>query len=654
MKTISLPRATRFLTGLLTLTGFALQAQLPFRPLYDAPANAEEQQQLSSLFAQARTASASVTPGPDAGFQRRQIANELNTELESFVAGHTNSAWTPDVRLWLARNAQLRSCYGRAMDHYAHVWDATKGVTNVIAAQMARAASGGLAKLLALTGRLADFDALESQARQYGNRSGGSEWGWAIEMRAWARKHPTEAYKCGLYCLDQLGRLTQPGQFRPKDITETESSTNGFTAADLVQIAGRVGLRVQAALLNDPTNLPVPCIVHLRSEHFVVIRERRGNFYNVYDTVAFGPRWLLADEIARESSGCVIVSDAAPPTPGVQLTPLDAASAAAYRGRCHGPLPYDHDDSPCPGGGGGPQGGDNIVAGDSPGSDPSGPGAPCGSCSGNVIVGMANWFVSEPFLNLWVQDTPLHYRPAFGPEVSLRLAYTDRRQPSVVSGQEWHGTLIGAMRYYPAYWSCSWFSFAELSADEYKVDLMLPAGGWATFNFPTNSNLSSVNYRHNLILEKTGASGSVTNLILHYPDGSETSYSVSDTNTAQTYGYAGLFYMSDKADATGKKITFAYDGSFYLTNATAPDGTTFTLHYDDVSHPTYVTSVSSSYDASVSFGYGNFGLLTNITDAAGISSQFIYEDMGLGGGAVTELITPYGTTLLSTSGDNFN
>jgi len=258
MKTTSLPNASPFLITLCLSVSCLAQAQLPFRPLYDAPANADEQQQLNSLFSQARAASANVTSGPSAGFQRRQIANELNNELESFAASHTNSAWTPGVRLWLARNAQLRSGYLRAMDHYSQVWTTVRGLTNVVAAQMAHEAGGGLAKLLALTGRITEYDALEAECIQSGKKPAGGEWGWAVEIRAWARKHPTDAYKCGLHSLDQLGRLTQLGQFRPKDIVETESSLNGFTAADLVQIGSRAGLRIHAALLNNLTNVPFP------------------------------------------------------------------------------------------------------------------------------------------------------------------------------------------------------------------------------------------------------------------------------------------------------------------------------------------------------------------------------------------------------------
>src|SRR5205823_12156078 len=128
--------------------------------------------------------------------------------------------------------------------------------------RMAAEAVGGFAKLLALTGRMDDLDALTSEIQGlYPQGMPSSELAWAEEMRTWARKYPAEAYKCGLYCLDQLGRLTQPGQFVPKDIVETASSPNGFTAGDLVRIGTKAGLRVRAALLTDTNTLPVPCVV---------------------------------------------------------------------------------------------------------------------------------------------------------------------------------------------------------------------------------------------------------------------------------------------------------------------------------------------------------------------------------------------------------
>ena len=268
---------------------------------------------------------------------------------------------------------------------------------------------------------------------------------------------------------------------------------------------------------------------------------------------------------------------------------------------------------------------------------------------------MPSWFISEAFQNLWITDTPMEYTPAYGPAVKLRLAHHERSQPSIVSWVSWQGA--GVADGADDGWSCSWLSFAELDDAEATVDLMMPAGGWATFVFPTNSAASSANYRNNTWLEKQGPSGGVTNLLLHFPDGSIATYGVLDTSTAGAEGFAGLFYLSRMADPAGNATTFAYDSNFYLTTVTAADGTAFTLQYGMAAAVAHlITGVTASYGNSVSFGqltnawnlrYGGI-LLTNITDAAGISSQIGYQD-GADGGPVTQLITPYGTTSFLTT-----
>jgi RHS repeat-associated protein len=596
-----------------------------------------ETAELHSALTEARSTAAGIPAGIEAGVQRQAVVNKLDAELEAFVANHPNSAWTPWVRFSLGQSAQSRCGYSRAIDHYRNALAAVKDSSDSSSQRMTRKAASGLAKLLALTGRLDDLDALGMDVQRMNNGTLiTSDWKWAMAMRAWVRKNPTDAYKCGLYCLDQLGRLTQPGQFLPKDVLETDSSTNGFSAADLVRIGTKAGLHVHAGQLSDFNILPVPCVVHLRSEHFVVVRERQGAFYRVLDPVAFGPKSLTATEIAQEATGCVLLNDATAASTSTLFKPMNETAAAAYRGRCHGPLPYDHDDSP----------------------DPCHHGDSCSACTG-----MPKWFVSEPFLGLWVDDIPLQYQPPFGPTVTLRLAYTNYRTSGVVSrnggdfvtsGSRWHGGSFGNTDRDDGCWSCSWLSFAEFNNSENIADLMMPGGGWATFTFPTNSNVSNVNYRHNLSLEKVGSPGAVTSLILHDLDGSQTTYAVLD-NSSPSYH---LFYMSDTSDPPGNKTTFAYDTHFLMTNVTAADATTFSLYYlynpgGDLSQ-NFVTNITTSYGSTVSIDYDypfiTASQITGITDAAGIHSQINYEG-GSAGGYVKKLITPYGTTQFSILGD---
>src|SRR3989442_11695818 len=94
-----------------------------------------------------------------------------------------------------------------------------------------------------------------------------------------------------------------------------------------------------------------------------------------------------------------------------KLQPLDTASAAGYRGRCHTPTPYYHGD---------------------PGSCPfpdqtSSPTDNCSNCESTDSPGMPTWFLSEPYANFWVYDTPLTYKPAYGPTLPFKLAYNANR-----------------------------------------------------------------------------------------------------------------------------------------------------------------------------------------------------------------------------------
>src|SRR5207249_2047207 len=99
---------------------------------------------------------------------------------------------------------------------------------------------------------------------------------------------------------------------------------------------------------------------------------------------------------------------------------------------------------------------------------------------------------------------------------------------------------------------------------------------------------------------------------------------------------------STLSDPSGQKTTFAYDENYYLTNVVGADGASFALHWDDSYgpySPPFVTNITSSYEASVSFSYSlpDYGVLalTNITDAAGISSQIQYESSPFYAGPVS-------------------
>ena len=63
----------------------------------------------------------------------------------------------------------------------------------------------------------------------------------------------------------------------------------------------KAGLRLRPVSTTDFTKLPVPCVVHLVSEHYVLVRERRGDIYQVYDPATYGPDAWTADDISAGS-----------------------------------------------------------------------------------------------------------------------------------------------------------------------------------------------------------------------------------------------------------------------------------------------------------------------------------------------------------------
>jgi hypothetical protein len=278
---------------------------------------------------------------------------------------------------------------------------------------------------------------------------------------------------------------------------------------------------------------------------------------------------------------------------------------------------------------------------------------------------MPNWFVSEAFNHLWITDTPIQYSPAYGPEIRLKLAYNVHNDTSLISLSETHGATMGNSitptgGAGEGLWSCSWFAFAELANGDGTLEVSMPGGGWATFSFQAGSDVSDMEYFRNIWAEKMGPAGGVTNIVVHVLDGSTYIYGLNDSNTAGAGGYAGLFYITKACDPTGVGTAFSYDQNFYLTNVAAADGASFTLHYGSGSIPNLVTSITSSYGASVSLGYStpdqySSYALTNIVDAGGITSDFAYANVdavtgATMGGAVTNLITPYGTTQFATGG----
>jgi hypothetical protein len=87
--------------GLILFAVSVAQAQLPFKPLGESPASHQEEQELTSLFATVHAATASITPGPDAGYHYGERFYDPNTQRwpnrDPFIELGFQELLSPDI-----------------------------------------------------------------------------------------------------------------------------------------------------------------------------------------------------------------------------------------------------------------------------------------------------------------------------------------------------------------------------------------------------------------------------------------------------------------------------------------------------------------------------------------------------------------------------
>ena len=88
-------------------------------------------------------------------------------------------------------------------------------------------------------------------------------------------------------------------------------------------------------------------------------------------------------------------------------------------------------------------------------------------------------------------------------------------------------------------------------------------------------------------------------------------------------------------------------GKVHLTSVVDHNGRPTTFAYGNGSFPDAITQVNDPWGHSVQLRYNPSGLLTNIVDAISLSSSFVYDDTT---GWITNLVTPYGTTVFQLTG----
>ncbi len=554
--------------------------------------------------------------------------------LEQFVATHPGSAWVPSLR------AQLGKCYrerGRCTLALRH-WEAAWQVTRQMDGDGKLVADFTLAhwvQLLASLGRTEMLRTLfsETEGRTMDGGPLQQTFNAAREGYESMLRSPGTSFMCGTY-----GMFHAAGALGWTNVTEllsVPSPVGGFTLAELSELSSRFKLGFSAVKRPAGTELIVPSVVHWRQDHYAAIVGRQGDAYRVMDPTFGRPRWMRADAINAEASGYFLVAR--------NQAPRDwEAPTARELAQVHG------------------QGAPNLI--DDPDDQHACQRAGYNGeeCTANCN-GLARWWVSEPYLTLWLEDEPLGYQPSRGPRVALHLSYKERNdQP--------HSSFFN----FGKKWECQWMSRLEVKSLQvyqnqnppnpptlsatYDASLCLAGGGVSHFE-NTNHLLSLTEFtnqpQHRInqtrLVPILNASPAVTGFDLIHPDGSHDVY---QHQVSVPLSAAQHFLLTQKVDAQGRATLFNYGTSnsvlARLESVVDVDGKTNTLRYQNA-NVALVTEVEDPYGRKATLAYNAGGQLAGITDPAQLTSSFLYNAAGF----VTTLTTPYGnTTFVATGSTN--
>jgi len=244
---------------------------------------------------------------------------------------------------------------------------------------------------------------------------------------------------------------------------------------------------------------------------------------------------------------------------------------------------------------------------------------------------MPVWYVTEPEVNLWLEDQPLLYRPSLGPEVRVLLRYKD--QSGTQDDFRRYDTNVFSVG---VRWSLSLRAYVE-TTDTSNPDAWLFTGDGRAIQYTLGANNIEYGTRSTLVW-------STNQYILSQPDGFKEYYSVGTQGTdlldnTTVYRY----FLRRRVDPQGNALTFNYttNGTVKLTGVVDANNRTTQISYtNNAAFAALVWRVADPDANTVEFKYSTNGCLTNLIDVAGIDSRMEYD----GAQNLLRLKTPYGET----------
>ena len=268
--------------------------------------------------------------------------------IDTFLVDHPASAWRASLQTTAGVLYAREGYYSRAASYWEQVWELTRGATDPGPRTIADYTIGQWISQLTMFGQLDTLGTLLSALEGRNVRGpAGVKVSVAREGVTLLSTNHDMAVFSGPEALKSYLAVvpTRASDESRKTIVRYHPPVLGTTLTDLQTLSVTAGMDLEMVHLAPVGEIPVPSIVHLRSQHYSAIVGEKDGRYIVMDPGLGGQFLLTGAAIRDESTGYFLVSPPQRAALGARAVP--AGEAARVLGHCApgGPALYD---PPCP------------------------------------------------------------------------------------------------------------------------------------------------------------------------------------------------------------------------------------------------------------------------------------------------------------------
>jgi RHS repeat-associated protein len=535
-------------------------------------------------------------------YSERSSPDEFSS-LTGFVEANPKSPWNAALLLNLGIEYYNTGHFSKTIDVWRQAWEAAKEATDPNGKAVADRSVSELASMCARLGQMTQLDELLKSV-EHRVVSGPATEGLtrAREGLHSMRTHPEVSFRCGPLALHRIKLRIDPRGPGTEFVHAAASTQRGFSLVQVAELSRKLGLDFQMAYRQEGTPFIVPCVAHLKANHYTAMIQQEGSRYLLQDPTFGNDTWATREALESEASGYFLVPAGQLPD-GWREVPAQEGETVWGKGNVGGP--DQGQTGPC----------DPTARGSDqcPQPDP-----PC--------QGMARPRVHLLVVSLNINDEPIGYTPPLGPSIAFMVRYNQRDafQPANFAYSN-----LGPK------WTFDWLSYItdNPASPSANVQYYIMGGGTRTFTgFDGTTNSYEFQLYDQTQLTRTAPAA----YEMLSPDGTKKVFEQSDGST----GTSRKVFLTEFIDPAGNAVSLTYDGDLRIVRITDAIGQVTTLSYGDPADPFKVTKITDPFGRFATFAYDASGRLISITDVIGITSTFTYDS----GDFITALTTPYGTT----------